>query len=73
MYRAIYYNAIDHITTGIRSRFDQPGYQMYANIENVLIKCCTGNSFDEEFKKITEYYNTDFKRADLHCQLDLLR
>ena len=73
MYRAIYYEAIDLITTGIRSQFDQPGYQMYANIENLLVKCCTGDSFDEEFRKITEFYNTDFKPADLQCQLDLLR
>ena len=55
MYRAIYYEAIDLITTGIRSRFDQPGYQMYANIENLLVKCCTGDSFDEEFRKINEF------------------
>ena len=73
MYRAIYYEAIDLITTGIRYRFDQPSYQMYANIENLLVRCCTGDSFDEEFRKLTEFYNTDLKPADLHCHLDLLR
>ena len=46
---------------------------MYANIENLLVRCCTGDSFDEEFRKITKFYNTDLKPADLHCQLDLLR
>ena len=46
---------------------------MYANIENLLVKYCAGDSSDEEFRKITEFYNTHFKPADLHCQLDLLR
>ena len=46
---------------------------MYASIENLLVTCCTGDSFDEEFRKSTEFYSTEFKPADLHCQLDLLR
>ena len=70
-----YYKANDLITTGIRSRFDQPGYKMYAHLENLLVKRCTGDSFDEEFRIVTEFYNKDFKPADsdLHCQLSLLR
>ena len=73
MYRATYFEAIDLITTGIKSRFDQPGYKLYTNLENLLTKSCKGEPFDSEFKAVTEFYGSDFKPADLRCQLILLR
>ena len=72
MYRAIFYEAIDLITTGIRSRFDQPGYEMYVNLENLLTKSCKGEPCDDEFNAVTQFYGSDFKPADLRCQLSLL-
>ena len=36
-YRQIYFEAIDNALSTIRSRFDQPGFQMYRHLENLLL------------------------------------
>ena len=43
-YCRIYYEGIDLLTSGIRSRFDQPGYRIYSKLEAVLVK--TANNED---------------------------
>ena len=47
-YRAIYYEALDLVTMGITNRFDQPGYKVYRNIEDLILKVCQRKQYDEE-------------------------
>ena len=37
-YRRIYYEALDLVVQGITDRFQQPGYQIYRNLEDLLLK-----------------------------------
>ena len=40
-YRRIFYEALDLITSAIESRFQQPGYNVYSKLEDVLVKAAT--------------------------------
>ena len=37
-YRTIYYEVLDVIMSSIDERFNQPGFQVYANAESLLVK-----------------------------------
>ena len=57
------------ITTCIDSRFDQPGYKIYCNIEDLLLKAANGDNYDAELKFVTEFYGSDFDDYQLKTQL----
>jgi hypothetical protein len=63
MYKAIFHEAIDLIITGIQSCFDQPGYKMFADLENLLIEGSKGEPYDVEFNAIIEIYRSNFSAA----------
>ena len=71
-YRQQFYEALDLVITGINERFDQPGYKMYENLENLLIKAVKQESYEECLTAITEFYTTDFDAAQLKLHLDIL-
>ena len=42
-------NALDLATTSICSRFDQKGFKIFSNVQQLLFKACiAGQSFNEE-------------------------
>ena len=57
-YRRIYYEVIDLITTCINNRFDQPGYRIYCNIQNLLLKAANGDDYNAELKFVTDFYGS---------------
>jgi len=38
LYRCMYFEVLDLVVCGIKGRFDQPGYKVYSNLEEVLVK-----------------------------------
>ena len=42
-YRQIYFGALDHAIEAIHDRFDQPGYRIYQNLEQLIVKASKGN------------------------------
>ena len=60
LYRQIYYEALDFIINAIQKRFEQPNYQIYVNLGDILLKTANTENFSEERKVITELYDTDF-------------
>ena len=48
-YKQIYYEALDLVINYIQSRFDQPGYAMYKNLETLLVTTTNGKEFEEHF------------------------
>ena len=46
-FRQQFYEASDLVITGINERFDQPGYKMYENLENLLLKAVMQESCDK--------------------------
>ena len=70
-YRRVYYEAIDLITTCINNRFDQPGYKIYCNIQDLLLKAANADDYDAELKFVTQFYGSDFDGYLLKTQLEV--
>jgi hypothetical protein len=68
-YRQHYYEAIDMIITCITDRFDQPGYRVYSEVEQLLLKACKKDDFDSELKSVCSFYKDDFNPPLLCPQL----
>ena len=62
-YRQLYYEAIDNIVNGLKDCFEQPGYKVYCNLEQLLTKACLGKDFEEEFQFLCSFYKDDFQSA----------
>ena len=64
-----YYEAIDLAINCIKDRFQQPGYTVYCQLENLLLKAAYNN---KEFKSeldLVFFYKDDFQPELLHSQL----
>ena len=72
MYRRIFFEALDLIICGIQTRFDQPGYQVYCKLENLLLKAANKENFDEELQFVTEFYGDDLNIDQLRLHLDIM-
>ena len=72
-YRQIYFEAIDNALSTIRSRFDQPGFQMYRQLENLLLKSIDNESVEEELTAMTSFCGDYLGAAQLKVQLSLLQ
>ena len=73
LYRQVYFEAIDLAVTSINDRFDQPGYKVYSNVEQLLFQACSGVDYEDEVKFVCEFYGEDVNRQDLESQLKVLR
>lgn len=71
-YRSIYYDAIDTVTMAIKDRFEQPSYQFFSTIEQLLINAINGEPYDTELGKLDEYMD-DFDISALPAELMILR
>ena len=67
-----YFEAVDLVVKCIRACFDQPGYQIYKNVESLLLNAANGESFDEEFQKVADLYKDDFNSNLLRTLLESL-
>lgn len=72
LYRRTYFEALDLIVCGIEERFDQPGYKVYSNLEDLLVKAVKKENYDEELKFVVEFYKDDFNQDQLSMQLAVL-
>ena len=72
LFRRQYSEAVDLVVNCIRARFDQPSYQIYKNVESPLLNAANGESFDEEFQKVADFYKDDFNSGLLRTQLESL-
>ena len=58
-YRRIYSEALDLITNCISQRFDQPGYQNYKFLQELLVKASKGEEYLSELKFLCDFYSKD--------------
>ncbi|KAL5514956.1 hypothetical protein EMCRGX_G000052 [Ephydatia muelleri] len=56
---------IDRIVNGIEMRFDQPGFQTYKKLENVLLKAANKEYYDDDIEFITQLYGSDLNLQQL--------
>ena len=71
-YRRICYKALDLIVKCITSRFQQPSYKVYCNLENLLLKYVMKCNFTEELEFVCSFYGSDFNKEQLQVQLCIL-
>uniref|UniRef100_A0A1X7T4N9 Uncharacterized protein n=1 Tax=Amphimedon queenslandica TaxID=400682 RepID=A0A1X7T4N9_AMPQE len=62
--------ALDLVVNCIESRFDQPGYRIYKQLETLISYAASGNNYPSILSKILEKYEYDFEvRFDSQLQL----
>ena len=68
-YRAIYFEAIDTLTACLQDRFDQSDFNMYAKLEQVLLKSAKSENCEEEIEECFRFYGSDLDANTLRTQL----
>ena len=56
----------------MRSRFKQPGYNTYKNLQELLFKAIKGEDFQPELEFISQLYRDNINSANLKVQLQIL-
>ena len=69
-FREIYF-ALDLAISGIEDRFNQPGYQTYANVQALLLKEAGMQPYQEELQFVLDFYGTDFDSLPLPAHLEI--
>ena len=52
-FKQIYFDALDNIINAIKDRFDQPGYQIFSDVEQLLLKAIWKESYGCELRRIS--------------------
>ena len=72
-YRRLYFEAIDLVISGIKNRFDQPGYAIYRNLEALLLKAANNEDYSCELSEALSFLESDIDKNDLTSQLLILQ
>lgn len=70
-FRQLYFESIDLSVNWISERFQQPGYIIYSNLEQLLLKAVKGDDFPREFDTVCKMYKDDANPQFLQAQLPL--
>ena len=68
-YNGIYFEVLKLAVSTITDRFNQTGYCMYRNVEDILIKALLGEDFSNDFESVTKFYHDDLDPHRLSPQL----
>ena len=68
-----YYEAHDLIVNTIQARFDQPGFKMYRNLQDLLLKAVKGDDYTECLNHATVFYHDDLDAQQLQLHLEILQ
>ena len=60
---------LKYVIECIEERFDQKGFQIYKQLENLILMAARGVPFKEEFEKVIDFYGSDFDSDLLERQL----
>ena len=61
-YRQIYYEALDLVIEAINSRFNQPGYNIYHNVEDLVLIACRECLYGTVLKNVCDLYKGDITK-----------
>ena len=70
-YHLEYFEVLDVICSTIEDRFRQPGYQLYSNLEQLLLKAVRKENYSSEFDFVTKCYESDLNVHALEMQLQI--
>ena len=65
-FRQLYYEAVDLAVSSIKDRFQQPGYEVYSKLEQLLLKSCQGQDVTTELDFL---YKDDIQPEVLQAQI----
>ena len=71
-YRQHYFECLDLIINHIQDRFDQPGFSILKNLEDLLLKAAWNENYVKELEFVLSVYKDDFDASKLKTQLELL-
>ena len=63
---------MDLIINCIKERFDQPGYGIYKNLQEIIIKSIKKENYDDSFNVVVSLYQSDINPDQLRVHLDTL-
>ena len=71
MYRQKF-EALDLVINCVKTRFDQPGYKVIRNVEELLVKGVQSDfgNYCDEFSFVTEFYKADINKNSLKVLLE---
>ncbi len=72
MYRQTYFEAIDLIINAIKDRFNQPGFQIYRNLQDLLLLALNGKNWESSFASVTSLYKDDIDADQLRLHVQML-
>ena len=64
---------MDLVISSIKERFDQPGYDIYKNLEELLLKTLKKEENNDCFLAVTNFYGSDLNPNELLLQLNVLQ
>ena len=72
-FRQTYFEALDLIILCIVGRFDQPGYQVYCKVQDLILKAAAARQQDyqAELDFVIDYYGDDSDVSLLKTHLEL--
>ena len=71
-YRQIYNEVLDYAVSTTKARFDQPGYAVYRQTEDLLVESVRGEDASSELDSVVDFYGDDLDRHHLASQLESL-
>lgn len=57
LYKVVYFSSLDVIISCIKTRFDQPGYQVLRQLESLMLKAVNQEDFTKELEAVSCFYN----------------
>ena len=70
-YKTQYYEALDLATASIKDQFEQPGYAVYKNLEELLLKSANNKNYSVELQEVLKFYEDDFNELELTTELKI--
>ena len=71
-FKAIYFEAIDVIVSSIKERFEQPGFKIFTEVEQLLLKSISKKPAEDELQTVKTSFRDDFDDQSLPYELELL-
>ena len=72
MIRQHYFECLDLIVNCIKDQFDQPGYRVLKNLEDLLLKAARNEDYTTELDFVLNLYKDDFVPSHQRARLELL-
>ena len=70
-FEPIFYEALDLITICVKERFEQPGYNNYLSVQNLILKVAAIEPCEAELQHVLDFYGADLDRFLLPTHLEI--